>query len=145
MADERDDAPEEMEFVTLVDRTGGPGEFRFAGRAWTFTAAKPTRVVPMHVATWVLQEHRNRVWTTEGEFAHRFAIKDGPESLLTELGEGCFDTSPITIDTQRREGWNTDEADRPPVQIIDLKRQPGEFANQSGGHGATPAFSGKDR
>lgn len=147
MAEPRDDqAPEEMEFVTLIDRTGGPGEFWFAGRPWTVTKDKPTRVVPLHVATWLLADHRNRVWTTEGVWAHRFTIKDGPESLLLELGEEAFETSSITIDTTRKEGWNTEEADRPAtVRTIDLKRQPGDFANQGGGTAAAPTFSGKGR
>lgn len=145
MADERDEqTPEEMEFVTLVDRTGGPGEFRFAGRPWTFTKVKPTRVVPMHVAMWILADHRNRVWTTDGAFAHRFTIQDGPEALLTELGEAAFETSPITIDTQRAEGWNTDEVDRPETRTIPLRRQPGDFVNETAGMtGAT--FIGKER
>jgi hypothetical protein len=143
MTDEQDMQADEPEYVTLIDRAGGPGEFWFAGRPWTFTKSKPTRVVPIHVAMWLLVEHRNRVWTTDGQFVHRFTVKDGPESLLSELGEAAFDTSPIEIDTTRAEGWNTDEADRPDTRTIALKPRPGEFANQ--GAGQAPAFSGKER
>lgn len=142
MADEPEetDAPE---YVTLIDRTGGPGEFTFGGRPWTFTKQKPTRVVPLHVALWLMAEHRNRVWTAEGDFVRRFAIQDGPDSLLSELGESAFDTSPITLDTHRAEGWDSREADRPDARTISLKRQPGDFANQGGAMAGT--FSGKDR
>lgn len=142
MADE--EIQEVPEYATLVDRTGGPGEFWFAGRPWTFTRAKPTRTVPLYVAMWLMADHRNRVWTLEGQFTHRFAVKDGPESLLTELGEDAFDTSPITIDAQRAEGWNTETADRPDAtRTIAIRRQPGDYTNQAGA--AQPTFAGKER
>lgn len=143
MADERDEQPQdEPEYVTLVDRTGGPGEFWFNGRPWTFTAAKPTRVVPQHIAIWLLGRQKGHVWTTDGAYTPRYTIKDGPSELITELGEEAFETSPIAIDATRAEGWDTSTVDRPDTRTITLSRRPSDFVNQGVG---PSTFSGKER
>ena len=131
--------------VTLVDRTGGPSEFLFDGKRFTFTAAKPTRTIPVSIAEWLFRTDHARVWSTDGTFVYRYGIKDGPEELITQLGEEPFDTDPIQIDTARAEGWNTDAADRPAnsTRTISLKRTAGDFAHQGGALAGT--FSGKER
>ena len=142
MIDERADL-EVSEYVTLVDRTGGPGEFMYDGRPRTFPKGKPTRIVPLHVATFIIGRQKQHVWTVDGQFVPRFTIQDGPEGLLDQLGEEAFDTSPITIDTTRTEGWDTSLADRGATRTLELKRQPGDFVNQ--GSAVTGTFSGKER
>jgi hypothetical protein len=152
MADEHDEIQEAQEYVTLVDRTGGPGEFMFGGRPRVFkprvhgadsTTREARLTVPLEIARWVLTNERQHVWTTDGVFVPRFTIKEGPEELLNELGEEAFDTSPITIDTSRAEGWNTDTADRGATRTVPLRRQASDFAHQGGALAGT--FSGKER
>ena len=135
-----------MSFATLVDRTGGPSEFLYDGKRFTFSGKRPERTVPRYVAEWLFRgPERSRVWTTGGVFALRYGIKDGSEELIALLGDEPFDTDPITIDTTRVEGWDSESADpdRATATPINLKRPAGDFAHQGGA--VTGTFSGKER
>lgn len=139
---QRDDL-DALTYVTLVDRTGGPSEFIFDGKRFTFPTAKPSRNVPVPIAEWLFRSDRARIWTTDGEFVYRYGITDGPEELITALGEEPFDATRITQDTARVEGWDTSVADRGETRTISLKRNAGDFAHQGGALAGT--FSGKER
>lgn len=142
MADEQLDT---MNFVTLVDRTGTNSEFWFDGKPFTFTGPKFRRVVPMYVADWLFRNDRSKIWTTAGDFVCRYGIQDAPEALLEVLGESAFETSAITHDTTRPDGWDISIVDPAYAQrtTINLKPNRADFAHQGGP--AAPTFSGKER
>ena len=133
-----------MEYATLVDRTGRPSEFVFDGRRYTFTGPKFTRTVPLYIAEWLFHNDRAAVWTDEGVRTCRYGIVDAPDTALATLGDAPFETDPITLDTTRVEGWDTDSVgERGPLRTIQLRRNPADFAHQ--GATAAPTFSGKER
>lgn len=134
-----------LSFVTLVDRTGGPSEFVFDGKRFTFDAKKAIRTVPSYIAEWLFRQDKARVHTLGHGFTHRYGVQDGPEELLASLGEECLDCSPISIDLDRIEGWDAEAVDpnRASATTIQLRRRPEEFAHQGGA--TAPTFSGKER
>lgn len=121
------------DFVVLVDRTGEGGcEILHDGRRVTFPKGKPERPVPMFLAEWLFRVDQHKVHTTDGQFVHRFGVKEGPEELLERLGPDAQDCSLITIDTTRIEGWDVDSApDRGATRALQLARRPGDFTNDA--------------
>lgn len=106
--------------VTLADRAGEARfEFTFDGRTWVKPQGKTTWNLPAYVATWLLKGDRCKVWTTEGEFTHRFGLSEPTDELVGKLGHAVMVTDPITIDTSAIEGWDTRGAERtgPGTQI----------------------------
>ena len=75
----------------------------------------------------------------------RYGVTDAPEEFLAAIGEAPFETSPISIDATRVEGWNTEAVDLNPAErrTIQLRRNPADYAHQ-GAPGAS-TFSGKER
>jgi len=129
-----------LTYVTLVDRTGGPSEFIFDGKRFLFTKDKPQRTVPRFVAEWLFRTEHAKVWASSGEFVYRYGITEGPEDMLETLGADPFETSALTIDGTRVEGWNVEAvADPASRRTLQLKRNPADFAHQ--GASAAGTFS----
>lgn len=98
--------------VLLTDRAGeGRYEVRFDGRAWVKPQGKTTWSLPSYVAVWLLKGDRGKVWTTDGQFVHRFGLAEPTDDLVGKLGHAVIITDPITIDTAAIEGWSLDGAE----------------------------------
>ena len=105
--------------VKLVDRTGtAKFEKFFDGRPWIKAEGKTEWMLPRYVAEWLLKYDRDKVWTAEGEFVHRFTLaKDTDSALVDELvgriGAEILEDAPVTLNTTIVEGWDTSQVDRP--------------------------------
>jgi hypothetical protein len=132
----------DLNYATIVDRTGKGGvDIVFDGQILTFKPGETIKPVPASLAAWLFRVDQHKVHTVDGEYVHRFGLKDASESLLRDIG--VQDCSPIEIDTSRVEGWDTERyaPDRPDrMRTIPLKRNPADFANQ-----ATPGGYGTER
>ena len=131
-----------QDYVTLVDRAGKGGcSIMYDGAIYSFKPGQIERPVPTTLADWLFRVDQQKVHTTDGEYVQRFSVKDAPEEFLLRLG-GQPDTSPITIDDNRVEGWDTDTyAQREgQTRVIQIKRNPADFANV-----ATPGGFGNER
>ena len=138
--------------VALEDRAGAADfEFMFDGRVYVKPKGKTTWHLPRYVAGWLLRRDRDKVWTTDGVFAHRFGLGANDESLqqelVGELGKAVEDITPITINTEAVEGWDTTGAEREGrgTEVRRL-RGPDAMAVRSAqrerlGGAAVPAFS----
>lgn len=99
--------------VTLVDRTGNGGcEITHNGVRVVFKTGQAKRAVPSFLAEWLFIHGKHMVWSEDGEYTHRFGIEDAPEDMLASLGPEAGDCSPITVDGNRLEGWDTTAVDR---------------------------------
>lgn len=119
-------------YVTLVDRAGiGGTEIIHDGVRFVFKPGQSKLIVPLFLAEWLFRVEQHMVHTTDGEFVQRFGVEDAPEELTRRIGEQSC--SPITIDTQRIEGWNVDAyaGDRDPEKTVvrQLRRNPADYAN----------------
>lgn len=110
--------------VELADRAGTERfEFKFDGRAWIKAEGKATWNLPRYVACWLLKGNRDTVWTTDGEYTHRFGLganeDDVQRGLIAELGKHVETITPITINHDAYEGWDTRGTERkgPGTQI----------------------------
>lgn len=129
------------DYVTLVDRTGKGGcEIIHDGVRIGFPPGKPERPVPQFLVNWLFRVDQQKVHTTDGQFVQRFGVKEPSEEMVAQLGIECGDISPIEIDTNRAEGWDTDQfaVDRgsSPLKKIDLARRPSDYANVGGSTGS---------
>lgn len=126
------------EYVVLVDRTGKGGcEIIHDGYRIVFKPGQKERAVPCFLAEWLFRVDQHKVHTTTGEYVQRFGIKDAPEEILRTIGEQTCE--PITIDTNRAEGWDVDqyaERDARHTAVVTLRPRPGDYAND-----ATPSTS----
>lgn len=99
--------------VTLVDRTMlGGTEITFDHVPLVFTPGQMELAVPLFVAEWLYtasQGDKHKVWTTEGEYTHRFGVKNAPEKLVALCGAHITDCTPIEIDRGAVEGTNVKE------------------------------------
>lgn len=121
------------DIVTLVDRTTKGGcEIIHDGKRIVFKPGQVEKAVPQFIAEWLFGAERHMVHTTDGQYVHRFAVRDAPEELLAQIGAERADESPIEVDTTRTEGWNTElyADDRGKTRTIELRRNPADFANQ---------------
>jgi len=124
------------EFVTLVDRAGRGGfEITFNGRRIVFAPGVKERPVPQDVAEWVFRTDQQKVHTTDGEYVCRLGAKGAPDDFVARLGTAVKDCSPITIDTSRAEGWDSDTYSQREgnVEVRNIRRNPGDYANQGAG------------
>jgi hypothetical protein len=98
--------------VTILDRTGEHQEIEYDKRIYTFRG-KATQVLPLEVATWLFRSQNPRHWvhTTDGAFVRRYGVTDAPEDWVTELGADVLETSALTRDAQRQEGWDAEAVD----------------------------------
>lgn len=137
-----------FEIVNLVDRTGKGGcEIIFDGVRVPFKPGQKERPVPQFLAEWILSVDQHKVHTKDGEFVNRFAVKeDAPEDFRLRLGRAACDTTPIEIDTDRLEGWDTDNsidvADRGTERVINLGKKRADFGNDAAPGGAA-AYANK--
>lgn len=108
--------------VTLVDRTTlGGTEITFDHVPLVFAKGQMELTVPMFVAEWLYtasQGDKHKVWTTEGEYTHRFGVKNAPPKLVALCGEHITDCSPIVIDAGAVEGTNIREVRDPGEQVV---------------------------
>jgi len=121
--------------VTIVDRTGEQKEIKWDQRIWSF-GKKTTLVLPLDVATSLFNSINTThfVHTTAGEFVRRYGVVDAPEDWVAEVGMDVLETSPLTRDASRLEGWDASQAGAK-TDVIDLKQTPnrpqrGDYANQ---------------
>lgn len=132
------------DFVTLVDRTGlGNDEIVYDSKRIVFKKDQIERPVPRLLAEWLFRVDQKKVHTIDGDYVFRYGIKDAPDDLVANLGEEVTDCSPITVDTSRLEGWDTDSyaTERGDSRTVQLKRNPSDYANV-----ATPGTTfGKER
>ncbi len=109
--------------VELVDRAGdqpfplpGGNEQMVGGQPILKRAGKRELRLPFWKAVFFLKKNSARVWTTEQEFTHRFGLGNNDEDvqarLIAVLGHEFEDITPITIDTNAIEGWDTRGAER---------------------------------
>ena len=116
--------------VTIIDRTGERKEFKFDQRVYAFGTTKAGQpktemVLDETIAGWLLRSNNPEhfVHTTEGEFVRRYGVVDAPEDWVTEIGVEVLETSPLTRDTTRLEGWDAEAADplRAKATVLNLK------------------------
>lgn len=127
-----------FDIVTLVDRTlKGGFEILFDGVRVPFAPGQVERHVPQFLAEWIFTVDQHKVHTKDGEYVCRLAVKEGSGSdeFRARVGRAACDTTPIEIDTDRVEGWDTDSspdvADRGNVRFVELKRTRADFANDA--------------
>lgn len=128
--------------VILVDRAGiGNTEIVYDGVRLVFKPGQTELTVPKFVADWLFQYQKHHVWTEDNVYVNRFSIKGASEDLLNQYGEEAGDLTPITIDGNRIEGWDTSQVDRPegsvkvvPVAVPShlLKERQGRSASSFG-------------
>jgi hypothetical protein len=118
-------ARQDVRPVLLVDRACKGGfEFRHDNLPVVFAAGEIEHVVTLEQAAHVFSHEHLKVWTTDGQFVHRVAVKDVPgfkglaALLASRHGGEILDDSAIEIDPKRVEGWNTDGVDRRFTQQI---------------------------
>jgi hypothetical protein len=121
--------------VTIVDRTGEQQEIRFDNRIWSF-GKKTTQVLPLEVASWLFRNgDKHLIHTTDGDFVRRYGVVDAPEDWVEEMGADVLETSPLTRDTTRAEGWDAESVRTGPVKLVDLtttehRPRRGDYVNQ---------------
>lgn len=105
--------------VMLIDRAlKGGFEYQHDHIPIVFKPGKVERVVTADQARHAFSHDHLKVWTTDGQFIHRVAVKDLPgfegyaAKLAREYGDEVLDQTPIELDTTRAEGWDTDGVDR---------------------------------
>jgi hypothetical protein len=128
--------------VVLFDRAGQGGcTIVYDGAYLPIKPGQTEVIVPVNLAEWLFRSDQQKVHTTDGEYVQRFGVKQAPEDFYARIG-GPVDNSPITIDTNRVEGWDTDQfaPERGAAAIKHLKRNPADYANV-----ATPGGFGNER
>lgn len=119
--------------VTLIDRTGqGAVEIIYDGVRIPLPKGVTEKAVPRFVAAWLFRVGQQMVWTADGRYVNRFGIKDPSDDLVAELGVEVGDISPITIDTQRSEGWDTSGVDRSAHTVVTLNLPPVPLRERQG-------------
>lgn len=93
---------------TLVDRalTGG-AEIIVDGQRIVFRPGEVEKVVSRALIEWLYQVEQQMVWTVDGAYVQRFAVKDPSPDLIATVGPEVADCSPIELDTTRIERSNT--------------------------------------
>lgn len=135
--------------VTLTDRTMQGGcEITFDHKPLVWKPGQIDRGVPMFVAEWLYTASngdKHKVWTTAGDYTHRFGVKDAPESLIARCGEHITDCSPIEIDPTAVEGTDVrlirDADERMVPQAINVPRS--ELTEKQGAGRNAGALAGR--
>lgn len=111
--------------VTIMDRTGEQQEVKYDQVVYGF-GKKATQVLPLEVASWLFRSQNPLYWvhTTDGQYLRRYGVVDAPEDWLTETGEDVIDTSPLTRDTTRKEGWDAEAVRIGGTKELDLTTTP---------------------
>lgn len=121
--------------VVLVDRAGmGGTEIIYDGVRLVFKPGQIKLAVPRFVADWLYGNQKHMVWTEDGNYTNRFAIEGLPEELLAQYGSAAGDTSPITIDGNRVEGWDTTQVDRTDgkTRVVQVRVPPNLLTERQG-------------
>lgn len=120
--------------VTLVDRSGEGGtEFIFDGIRFVLKPGQTELIVPKFVAQWLLRSDNYKVWTTDGEFANRFAVKAPvPQDLVDACGPESADCSPITMRTDLLEGSAVAELNPARLEVHQLRIPASELRERQG-------------
>lgn len=122
MADYEDLPTPDVTPVKLLDRVvGAPALTRPDGAAYHYDghailkkAGKEELILPRHVAIWFLQKDRDKVWTKDGQYVHRFALVDAEDTeVLNRCGSAVLDSDPIELDPARMEGWDITKSPLP--------------------------------
>lgn len=99
--------------LVLVDRAGvGGTEIIYNAVRLVFKPGQTELIVPKFVTDWLFKYQKHMVWTEDGVYTNRFAVKNVSDDIAAVYGPEAVDLSPISIDGNRVEGWNTDEAGR---------------------------------
>lgn len=134
--------------VTLVDRTAKGGcEFIFDGIRFTFAPGEVEKIVPKFVAKWLLNGDRCRIWTTEGEFVPRFAVKGAPhdvQDIVDACGPEVADDSMIEPRTDLLEGSAVAELDPAKREVRTINVPASEMRDRQGA-GGRAAFTNTAR
>lgn len=105
-------------FCWLVDRTThGGDEIVCDGQRIVFKPGEMRLYVPVDLVVWLYRTDKRRVWTTDGEFVHRYAVEDPSKSLVDTCGPEVGDCSPIDVDAKRVEGWDTTGVNRAHTEV----------------------------
>jgi hypothetical protein len=125
--------------VTLIDRTAKGGcEFIFDGIRFALKPGEVEKIVPKFVAKWLLSGDRCRVWTTEGDFVPRFAVK-GSDADVQDIVDACgpeaADDSVIEIRTDLLERSAVAELDPAKRQVRSISVPATEFRERQGAGG----------
>jgi len=127
--------------VTIVDRTGEQKEFKYDQIPYVFRPGKTTMVIPLEAATFLFTSQNPEHWvhTTDGQFLRRYGVTDAPEDWVNAVGMDVLETSPLTRDLGRAEGWNTEAVGLDPERaaVTNLARtihreQAGDYVNLGG-------------
>lgn len=122
--------------LILVDRAGRGGtEFIFDGVRITFPPGVVEQGCPWFVAQWLFGVNQTRVWTKDGDFTFRFGVKNAPEEFLAAVGPEAGDTSPIEIDGNRIEGWDTTGVDRSNATVLKVSVPASDLSERQGRQG----------
>lgn len=130
--------------IILLDRTGqGGGEIIVNGVRLNFPKGRPEMAVPRFVAEWLFTHGKHMVWTTDGIFTNRYGVKDAPEDFTNAFGEESGDCSPIEIDGNRIEGWDTTAVERDESTRVVPVSVPAQALRERQGSTGTYAFGSR--
>lgn len=127
-------------FVWLVDRTThGGDEIVCDGQRIVLKPGEMKLYVPVELVIWLYRTDKKRVWTTDGEFVHRYAAEGEPAAMkrLTDAcGPEVGDCSPIVVDAKRAEGWDTTGVPRANTTLTNVDIPAHEMRERLGGGGS---------
>lgn len=112
--------PPDVTPVRLLDRLKGAPAFEkhFNGVPLMKKAGKDELILPRHVAIWLLQHDRDKVWAKDQGFVHRFALVDHEDTeVIARCGRDVLDHDPIELDPAMQEGWDVTKSSLPRREI----------------------------
>jgi hypothetical protein len=113
---------QDFRFVTVVDRTGlggaitlrsghtVRGEIQYGMQIKAITK-EPFQLRGPWAKFVFAQSQQTYVHDVEGHYLNRLAVAGGDEDLMNELGPTVQDTTPIELDADVVEGWDTGAVD----------------------------------
>lgn len=114
----------DMTPVRLLDRLEGAPAYERAFNGYPSIKKKAGQeefTLPRHVAMWLWQKDRDKIWAKDGGFVHRFALldpnADGNEEIVARCGRDILAADPIQADPVMREGWDVNTAARPRREV----------------------------
>lgn len=110
----------DFRFATVVDRcgTGGPiqladgrslpGEFKCDQQVFKI---EPRFTLRGPQVLFAFRLQKAYVHDVNGNFVNRLGIESAPQDLINQLGPDCLDCSPIEVDREAVEHWDTAAVD----------------------------------
>ena len=131
-------------FVWLIDRTTlGGDEIVCDGQRIVLKPGEMRLYVPVDLVVWLYRTDKKRVWTTDGDFVHRYAVEAPvPDSLIAACGPEVADCSPIDVDRTRLEG-SAVGVSRDKLKVSNVIIPADELRERLGTTGARVAFAEK--